>query len=161
MTHFVFLKTFNITTIANFRRKSCRVLFNFDRKYQVENWSTSYLKNNTNLHGVHILNYAVVLYCTSSTMYLSRSVEVYVTRYIITDNTESAQFNISNGDVEWGAFAYHGIWESGQMLGVHSRPSDGDVKMTVPGAGLGRIHTPASLSSEQLNTHRKLREDLK
>ena len=31
-------------------------------------------------------------------------------------------------DVEWGAFAYHVIWESGQMLGIHSRPSDGDVK---------------------------------
>ena len=60
-------------------------------------------------------------------------------------------------DVEWGAFAYHGIWESGQMLGVHSRPSDGDVKWRSREQDWGRIHTPASLSSE----HSSKREGLK
>ena len=45
-------------------------------------------------------------------------------------------------DVEWGAFAYHGIWESGQMLGVHSRPSDGDVKWRSREAGLGANSHP-------------------
>ena len=47
------------------------------------------------------------------------------------------------------AFAYHGIWESGQMLGVRSRPSDGDVKWRSREQDWGRIHMrPASLSSE-------------
>ena len=53
-------------------------------------------------------------------------------------------------DVEWGAFAYHGIWESGQMLGVHSHPSDGVVKWRSREQDQ-RFHTPASLSSEHLS----------
>ena len=44
-------------------------------------------------------------------------------------------------DVEWGAFAYPGIWESGQMLGVHSRPSDTDVKWQSREQDWGRFYT--------------------